>query len=165
MSLICAQLGVSPSLESHYFTDRSELVSQAWRAIALSLVDGDYERLDDFYSRKDWGGVEAFIFEVLSPDREAARLSCVRAISESLGDEKLRVIAEETQNKTRHIWEVLLEKKAIGVLKPRVSISSLAFLFAAIPLGITAVKFELTAAERADLAASWAVLMESSLRG
>lgn len=166
MNEVCAELGVSPSIVNHHFSDRQELLSQAWRSIVLASIDDDYQRLDAFGDGEDWEAVGAFIYEIFSPERQAARLAYLRAISEALGDEKLREIVEEAQERTRQGWHELLEKYvASGVLKPKVSVSFLAFFFAALPLGVTAVKFELTEAERKDISESWMNIMEMALRG
>jgi AcrR family transcriptional regulator len=165
MRLITTDMGVSPSLVNHHFHDSSELIKLAWRQIILSSVESDHEVLDQLGLAENWEGLAEFIYDVFSVERQGVRLAHMRAISQALGDDQLREVVMEAQEITKALWVDCLQKHtASGVLAPRVDIDSMAVLFAALPLGITAARLDLGLEERKNIAETWYKIMVAMLK-
>ena len=160
----CREIGIAPSLANHYFQDKDELAREAWLSIMLAFVTEDFEQLDHFGQQDDWEGVRAFIFEVFSPRRLPVRQAHIRGLGVAMLDSELGGQVEQIQRETTERWHALLKTYADkGILKPKVDLWSLALLFTAIPIGVTAVQGELTQAERASITDTWLTMLRAVL--
>lgn len=161
---LCKEMGIAPSLANHYFTDKEELVREAWIRVVLAFITEDYEQLDEFGREVNWEGVEKFIFEIFSSARTEARLTHIRGLGQGQTDLQLGEAITQAQHTTTQKWLGLLEHYAAqGILKPKVDLNALAILFSAIPIGVTAVHGELSSKERKAMAETWLTMLRAVL--
>jgi AcrR family transcriptional regulator len=160
----CGSLGISPSMVNHYFKDKRELVNQAWMRIMLAFVTEDYERLNEFGRQDNWEGVRDFIYEVFSAERTKTRTAHIRGLGIGFLETELGEAIQAVQSETTEKWMGLLETYAkAGVINPRVDLWSIAVMFTAIPIGVTAIAGELTISERRNLTDTWVAMLRSVL--
>ncbi|MEY3561803.1 MAG: hypothetical protein RL068_955, partial [Actinomycetota bacterium] len=160
----CKSIGISPSLVNHYFRDKGELVREAWLRLVLAFIAEDYELLDRFGKTADWNGVETFIFQVFGPDRNSVRNAHIRGLAAGSLDAELGNQVQQSQLETTKRWFGLLKTYTDNdVLHPKVDLWSLAILFSAVPMGVTAVAGELGEQERLAMTQAWVSMLRAVL--
>lgn len=161
---LCRELGIAASLANHYFTDKDELVREAWLRVVLAFITEDYAQLDEFGREVNWQGVEQFIFNVFSPERSKARQTHIQGLGQGFADQKLGTLIDAAQKETTKKWLGLLQRYTeSGVLTPKVDLNAMAILFAAIPIGVTAVQGALSPEERSQITRTWLAMLRSVL--
>lgn len=165
MASITKKLGVSAPMVNHHFGDSAGLIRRAWREIVLSSIRDDYLFLDDLAAKNDWEGLSDFIYEIFAPERQASRLAHLRAVSESIADNQVREVVLEAQELTRQSWFNFITKHTdAGNLAKRVDVNAMAILFAAMPLGITAARLDLSQLERRQVSNAWFIIILAMLK-
>jgi AcrR family transcriptional regulator len=160
----CKAIGIAPSLANHYFHDKSDLVRSAWLKIVLAFIAEDYEQLDQFGQNADWDGVAQLITKVFSPERTGVRQAHIRGLAAGSQDPVLGKAIATAQRETTENWLGLLENYAkAGVLEPKVDLRTIAIMFTALPIGVTAVQGELSEPARKAMAETWVTMLRAVL--
>ena len=161
---IADELNVSTALVHFYFKEKQDLVAAAWREIFLSFVADDQQKIDEFTPGSNWQGVAELVRDIFSPNRDETHLAHFRGLAEAQRNPKFAQIAAEVQSETVTSWVKLMRKgEEMGTVKLRIDPEVLALLITAVPPGISAIKPELTDAEREQLALVWVNMLRSVL--
>lgn len=161
---IADELNVSTALVHFYFKEKQDLVAAAWREIFLSFVAEDQQKIDEVMPGSNWQGVAELVRDIFSPHRDETHLTHFRGLAEVQRNPKFAQIAAEVQGETIASWVKLMRRgEEMGTVRLRIDPEVLALLITAVPPGISAIKPELTDAEREQLALLWVNMLRSVL--
>lgn len=164
ISDIANELDVSPSLVNFYFGDRQRLVEAAWREILLAHVHDDQGDVVGATEAHDWDALHALVRRVFTPEREAVRLTHLRAAVEARRNDHLAALVDDVHDATVAGWSELVRAgNAVGVASTALDPDAIARLIVGVPMGISATSPGLSAERLAAVADAWFAMLRAVL--
>ncbi|MGY6499459.1 MAG: TetR/AcrR family transcriptional regulator [Acidimicrobiales bacterium] len=161
---IAEELEVSPGLVHFYFGDRQSLVDAAWREILMAYVNHDLGTVSELAEEANWDGIHELVRQIFSPERDDIHLAHVAASVEATRSEVLADTFAEATAVTVESWKALMEAGIeMGLADTALDTETLGLMFMALPLGVTAVRPDLSAEQREHLANAWTAMIRAVL--